>query len=616
MASSPWRNKRTRLVIRWVCVLLVSTAVVGAIGFFALRPKDPYAAMLVDKQVEGLTNRLVREAPSKTTLRFAEEASVRGLQFRHFPDRRASLLPEDMGSGLAWGDYDGDGAPDLYAVNFQHSILRRPGDAPAGRCQLFRNLGGRFIPVGEAGRVAISLYGMGAAWADLDNDGFNDLYVTAYGDNRLFLNNLDGTFTDITTEAGVNDTRFSSSAVWADYDRDGDLDLYVCNYVEFRYSPQDLGRTASQYGEEIPFTINPSVYPPQPNALFRNDGSGRFEEVAAQAGVDNPQGKSLAAAWFDFDNDGWLDLYVANDISANAVYRNRGDGSFEDIGAISLAADYRGAMGLAVGDLDNDFDLDMVVTHWLAQENACFINMVSKGFQDETGKLVVFFMDQSDRYGIDQVSIRMVGWATSFADFDNDGDLDLWVVNGDTLQDPSSPHLLRRQHLHLFEHRPPEGFFPVTDSACPALREPFVGRGGAHADFDGDGRVDLAVLPHGETLKLLHNTSQAGSWLRVRLLDEIGNRSGIGARIVVRCGDHEQMRQLGCQGPYLSQNEQVVHFGLGKSNGPAIVEVVWPDGAKTAVEPQDLNKTLLLRHLLSTPGGAAERRSTASPDQD
>lgn len=595
MIESRWRNNRIRLLLRWFLVTAVATCALVVIGLLALRPKDPYAALLESTEIEGLTKRLVREDLARTSIKFEEQAQARGLKFRHFPDRRAALLPEDMGSGVAWGDYDGDGVVDLYAVNFQHSIVREPAEVQPGRCELFRNVGGRFLAVGRQGGVDIALYGMGAAWADVDNDGFNDLYVTAYGDNHLFLNNLDGTFTDVTAVMGVNDTRFSSSAAWADYDKDGDLDLYVCNYVDFRYSPQDVGRTASQYGEEIPYTINPSVYDPQENSLFRNDGAGHFEEVASNVGVANPQGRSLAVAWLDFDNDGWLDLYVANDISANAVYRNRGDGTFEDIGPISLAADYRGAMGLAVGDLDDDRDLDMIVTHWLAQENACFVNMVSKGFHDESGKPVVFFVDQSDQYGIDQISIQMVGWATSFADFDNDGDLDLWVVNGDTLQDPAAPHLLRRQQLHLFEHRPPQGFYPITDVACPAVRDPFVGRGGAQADFDEDGRVDLAIMAHGEGIKLLRNVSEAGAWVRVRLVDGAGNRGGLGARVEVRIGSRTRVHVVGCQGPYLSQNEAVAHFGLGKAEQPVLVRVVWADGGETVLQPEKLNTTVTIR---------------------
>ena len=603
MSESRPLSKRYRLLITWSVVLTVSVVGLGALGIFALRPKDPYLAMKKSDKIEGLTSRFERKLDQELVrLRFDDIAETAGVRFRHFPAVRSSLLPEDMGSGLAWGDYDGDGDPDLLVVNFACSI-QDPVEqaAPEGACQLFRNDGGTFQPVGPAARVDLVLYGMGAAWGDFDNDGFPDVYISAYGNNHLLLNNGDGTFTDVTDATGSNDPRFSSSVAWADYDRDGDLDLYVCNYVEFEYSEEDLGKLSKQYGEEIPFTINPTVYPPQPNALFQNDGRGHFRNVAREVGVDDPKGKSLAVAWFDFDNDGWLDIYVANDISANGVYRNRGDGTFEDIGASSLAADYRGAMGVAVGDFDLDQDLDMLVTHWLAQENAFFVNMYSKGVVDKQGNRVLFFVDESDRYGLGQISIKPVGWATSFVDFDNDGLLDLWVVNGDTLQVPSNPRLLRPQQMHLFEQRAPNGFFEVAAQACPELAEPFVGRGGAHADFDGDGRVDLAVLVHGGRTKLLHNvTPHPEHWIQIRLVSAQANRQAYGARIEVVVGNRTQMHQVAAQAPYLSQNYQTVHFGLGQATVIDRITVNWPDGAQTTLEGVQADREIVIYQRPST----------------
>ncbi len=591
-------SKRYRLLITWSVVLTMSMAALGALGLFALRPKDPYLALKTEGKIEGLTSRFERKLDEELVrLRFEEVAEDVGVRFRHFPAVRNSLLPEDMGSGVAWGDYDGDGDPDLLLVNFAGSILNSPEQSgPEGACALFRNHGGRFEPVAAAAGLDLKLFGMGASWGDFDNDGFPDLYISAYGNNHLLLNNGDGTFVDVTDEAGVNDPRFSASVAWADYDRDGDLDLYVCNYVAFEYSEEDLGKLSKQYGEEIPFTINPTVYPPQPNALFQNDGRGHFRDVADEVGVADPKGKSLAVAWFDFDNDGWLDIYVANDISANGVYRNRGDGTFEDIGASSLAADYRGAMGVAVGDFDLDRDMDMLVTHWLAQENAFFVNMFSKGVVDKHGNRVLFFVDESDRYGLGQISIKPVGWATSFVDFDNDGLLDLWVVNGDTLQVPSNPRLLRPQQMHLFEQRAPNGFFQVAAQACPELAEPFVGRGGAHADFDGDGRVDLAVLVHSGQPKLLRNvTPHPEHWIQVRLVGSTANRGAYGARIEVTTGQRTQICQVASQAPYLSQNYQTIHVGLGQHNAADRLTVIWPDGSRTTLENVPADRTITLR---------------------
>ncbi|MCP4410515.1 MAG: VCBS repeat-containing protein, partial [Gammaproteobacteria bacterium] len=259
---------------------------------------------------------------------------------------RQSLLPEDMGSGLAWGDYDGDGDPDLFFVNFQGAIKAPLGNnaMTVGRSALYRNEGaGHFIDITEIAGLAQPSFGLGAAWGDYDNDGDLDLYITNYGPNTLYRNNGDGTFTDVAEAAGVGDDRFSAGCVWGDYDNDGHIDLYVTNYVQFATENNNTRATVRQSGTEIPYTINPSSYPPESNRLYHNNGDGSFSDVAEQAGVANPEGRSLSAAWFDFDNDGQNDLYVANDVSANGVFRNLGNGRFADIGAESLAADYRGA---------------------------------------------------------------------------------------------------------------------------------------------------------------------------------------------------------------------------------------------------------------------------------
>ena len=264
----------------------------------------------------------------------------------------------------------------------------------------------------------------------------------------------------MTDVAGVGDDRFSAGCAWGDYDRDGRIDLYVCTYVRFEYREQDRIRAGQNRDEVNPYTINPSSYPADTNMLYHNNGDGTFTNVAEQVGVADPEGRSLGVVWFNFDDDAWVDLYVANDVSANGVYRNMGDGSFADVGAESLAADYRGAMGLAVGDYENDGDFDLFVTHWVAQENALFTNIASDLVSDDDQRRhPVFFSDTSDSVGLGQMSLRMVGWATGFADFDNDGQLDLWVVNGSTLQMRDDPTRLEPQRPHVFRQKPPRGFF-------------------------------------------------------------------------------------------------------------------------------------------------------------
>lgn len=579
-------NRRYELMLRWGGPCALATIGLGAIVLPGALRRDP-AALESDGSVGGLTSVLDRTA-TDAMVRFAFEdvtdrAGLGG--FRHFPAVRTSLLPEDMGSGVAWGDADGDGDLDLFVVNFRGALeaddagSSGSGD-PAGRCALFVNRGdGTFDERGAEAGLDLAIDGMAAAWGDCDDDGDLDLAVTAFGPNRLMINRGDGTFADGSDRAGVGDAGFGAGCAWGDYDGDGRIDLYVCNYVDFAFRPADRERATRQYGSEIPYTLNPSSFPPQSNRLYRNRGDGTFEDVADAAGVANPTGRSLGAVWFDFDGDGALDLYVANDVSANGVFRNMGDGTFADIGASSLAADYRGAMGLGVGDYDRDGDLDLFVTHWIAQENALLENMTSEGWKDADGNLRLFFMDQAEVLGLGQISLRTVGWATGFADFDADGLLDLFVVNGSTLEETDDNRRLKPQETHLFRQVAGDGYFEIGARAAPALATPFVGRGGAYGDFDGDGRIDLALQALGGGVILLRNTTaEPGRSLTLRLRQPDRNRFALGAVVTVRAGDLVQHGQVGADGSYLSQHQLDLHFGLGDHEGPVEVEVRWPDG--------------------------------------
>jgi len=578
-------TKRQRLLLSWGTIS-VSSVVVLVLAYFAFLAKPPVdpAAPNPDGTVDGLTSVYKRKATANMVqFSFEERRESAGISFQHFPAIRRSLLPEDMGSGLAWGDYDGDGDPDLFLVNFHGSILDPiPDDTSKGRSALYRNDGeGHFTDVSKTSGLDQPSFGLAAAWGDYDDDNDLDLYVTNYGPNMLYRNNGDGTFTDVTTLAGVGDPNFSAGCTWGDYDIDGDIDLYVANYVQFDSRAADAATTSRQYDSELPYTINPSSYPPVSNRLYRNNGDGTFTDVAEIAGVANPDGLSLGAVWADFDNDDLIDLYVANDVSDNAVYRNLGDGTFADIGASSFAADYRGAMGLAVGDYEHDGDFDLFVTHWIAQENAFFNNMVSENLNDNQDKTQLFFMDSADMLGgLGQISLKMVGWATGFADFDNDGYLDLWVANGNTLEMADDHTRLKPMLMHLFRQEPGKGFFEIGQHAAPVLAEPFVGRGGAHADYDGDGKMDMAVMVHGGVPLLLHNTSSGDNhWFALRLRQSGGNTHALGARITVRTGEMVQTAQVGIEGSYLSQHHSDLHFGLGTTTRIDELTIYWPDGA-------------------------------------
>jgi len=392
-------------------------------------------------------------------------------------------------------------------------------------------------------------FGLAAAWGDYDNDGDLDLYLTNYGPNLLYRNNGDGTFTDVTAQARVGDSGFSAGCGWGDYDNDGDIDLYVATYVKFKYRAEDAAIISQQYGSEIPYTINPSSYPPASNRLYRNNGDGTFAEVAEAAGV--------------------------------------------------LAADYRGAMGMAVGDYEHDGDFDLFVTHWIAQENAFFENRIVGGFSDEQGKPRLFFTDEADMLGgLGQISLNMVGWATGFADFDNDSNPDLWIVNGHTLEMADDNTLLQPQRMHLFHHEPGRGFIEVGQQAAPVLAKPVVGRGGAQADYDGDGKIDIAVMVHSGVPLLLHNTSTGdGHWLALRLRQSGGNTYALGARVTVRTGELVQTAQVGAEGSYLSQHHSDRHFGLGPATQIDELTIYWPDGAVEKHQDIESDRLLTFKHV-------------------
>lgn len=581
-------TRRQRLLLRWTLVSLALAIVLAVIVWLSGTDADPYGED--GDPSRGVTHTLDRRADADmATFRFREVSETAGIDFQHFPDRRHSLLPEDMGSGMAWGDYNNDGHVDLFVVNFSGSIVNG-GD---GRCALFRNNGdGTFDDVSAEAGLDLRIHGMGAAWGDYDNDGLLDLYVSAWGENILMHNDGDGRFTDVTDRAGVGDAGFGAGVAWADYDGDGWLDLYVANYVDFRYRPEDLNRAERQYDTEVPYTINPASYPPAANRFYRNNTDGSFREMAAEAGIDNPEGRSLQPVWFDFDNDGRLDLYVANDISNNAVFHNRPEG-FVDIGASSLAADYRGAMGLAVGDYDADGLLDLFITHWVAQENVLFRNMTRLDTPDEVR---VLFMEVGEMLGLGYSSLRMVGWATGFGDLDNDGRLDLWAANGHTLQQRENPARLIPQPLQLYRNVGQRGYVDVTGFAWPDARE-LVARGGAQADYDGDGRLDLAINVHGGRPVLLRNVTESpGHWLTLRLRQKGRNTHAVGARVSLRSDERTQTAQVLAGGSYLSQHHGDLHFGLGPAQHVDEIVIEWPDGHRQTLHHIEANQTLDITH--------------------
>jgi hypothetical protein len=560
----------------------------------ALKPKPGYRA---GERVQGLTSQLSRSLPPdypRVTL--VDATAQAGIRFQHSWGRRTSQLPEDMGSGVAWGDYDNDGWPDVFLVNLVGPITLTPDEARASpaRCALYRNNGdGTFTDVSLAAGIDLRVWGMAAAWGDYDNDGWPDLVVSTYGENVLYHNNGDGRFTDATRKAGFSGRKgFWAGVAWGDYDRDGFLDLYVTGYVKYGRPSEQLSQ---QYDDaENPASINPSAFPPERNLLYHNNRNGTFSEVAARAGVLGDRGESLGAAWADFDEDGWPDLYVANDVTDNQLFWNSGGGRFADISLQARVADYRSAMGLAVGDWDGDGHLDIFVTHWIAQENALYRNVWPLNADGEAHRPWLQFQDEADRYGLGQIALDFVGWATFFFDYDNDGKPDLFVANGHTFQRRDAPHLLAPQVSQLFWNRgADQGFYDVSAAAGEYFRQPHVGRGAAAADYDNDGDLDVLVLNHGGPAVLLRNDGgNRHCWLKVRLEGRRSNRGGVGARLRLVAAGTAQVREVGAQAPYLSQNDLTEHFGLGATQVVDSLVIFWPSGARQVLTQVPANQTL------------------------
>jgi hypothetical protein len=578
--------RRKRLMLVYGASGLAVTLAAAAL---VLKRDGDVAAYRPGETLEGITSSLARDLPEdRPQGKFEDVTAEAGIAFRHFGGERSTQLPEDMGSGAAWGDYDNDGRIDLFLVNVEGPLTRSDEERRASSVtnRLYRNEGGRFSDRTEESGLGASMIGMAASWADWNGDGLLDLTVSGFSELKLYRNRDGKSFEDVTETKGLGGYRgFWSGLSWADYDSDDDLDLYVCGYVQYRFRPEDRDQGTLQYQAVVPYTLNPSSYPPERNLLFRNEGDGAFVEVAEEAGVSNPEGRSLSAAWADFDEDGRIDLYVANDVSDNVFYRNLGGGRFEDVSHSAWVADYRGAMGLAVGDWDGDGDQDIHVTHWIAQENALYSNLrLAFGSEEPSNELR--FMDVADMVGLGQIALDSVGWGTFFFDFDNDGREDLFAANGSTFQVEGQPEKLAPMKSFLFWNAGPErGFFDVAPASGEALLVPRVSRGAAFADYDADGDLDLVVVNHGEGALLLRNDGgSSGSWLDVAVRSPGGNRFGIGARVTVRVGDRSRTIHIGAQPSYLSQNPYEAHFGLGAADRADQVEILFPGGARRVLE--------------------------------
>ena len=511
---------------------------------------------------------------------FTDVTKEAGIHFQHSSGTRSSLLPEDMGSGAGFADIDNDGDIDLYIVNMPHSLTQDISSNSKTNV-LYRNNGdGTFTDITHTAGVGHRGYGMGCVFADYDGDGNIDLYVTNYGANVLYRNNGDGTFRDVTEMAGVDCELWSTGAAFADVDGDNDLDLYVCNYVTYDLDKlEQMQEESLQSGKPVPSALNPHVFEPQDNVFYRNNGNGTFTDITAEIEIAAPGGRSMQCLFSDFDNDNDLDLYVANDTSVNYMYRNDGDGTFTDVSDESWAADFRGSMGLSAGDYDGDGDTDLFMSHWVDEENALYRNLL----KEDAPSKHIRFVDESYSAMLAEAGIKQIGWGTALFDYDNDGDLDIFVTNGSTFQELENPEVLIPQADALYRNEGDGTFTDVSDSSGITVLPIRVGRGAAFGDYDNDGDVDIFIVNNHAPPTLLRNDGgNRNNWLHVELVGTGANRNAIGAKIQLKTADRTQIREIYAGDSYMSSNSFVVEFGIENATQIETLQVIWSDGAVQA----------------------------------
>ena len=509
--------------------------------------------------------------PQEAKRALFEEVSAKqsGISWRHVNGRSPEYyLPETTGAGCAFFDYDNDGWMDIYLVNSGRCDFYDP--QPPLRNALYKNnRDGTFTDVTEKAGVAGGGYGMGAAVGDYDGDGFADLYLTQYGRSILYHNNGDGTFTDATEKAGVAAPGWATSAVWFDYDNDGKLDLFVCRFADFDKSKHLFcgnERTGKRYN------CSPRSYPAAHSWLFHNNGDGTFKDVSGESGIAKPLGKSWGVVATDINNDGWLDLFVANDTVQNFLFLNKKNGKFAEIGleagvAFSQDGRERGGMGVDSADYDQDGWQDLFVTNVDQEMYSIYHSSQDLTFEDLAGPM-----------GLGRTTLLMSGWGVKFFDYDNDGNLDLFIANGhpdDKIEEHSS-HVGYREPLLLF-HNNGRTLENVSVGAGPAFEQNFAARGMAVGDFDNDGAVDVLVAVNDGAPVLLKNAAAQGNhWLGLRLRGKKSNPDAIGARIMWQAGDLKRTRLKVGGGSFLSSHDPREVLGIGNRSKIDKLEIRWP----------------------------------------
>ena len=557
-------------------------------------------------------------AQSGKAIQFTDIAAQAGIHFTHYKGNKGiSINREEFGPGVCVADFDGDGYQDIYFVNGRDLY----GRGIQARNALYRNNGdGTFTDVTEKAGVPGTGFGLGCVVGDYDNDGYPDLYVTQYGKNVLYHNNGDGTFTDVTDKAGVggleSGTLFHAGAEFFDYDRDGRLDLYVGGYVAL----EPNGMRYCKFSDVLT-SCPPSVYRGSPDMLYHNNGDGTFTNVTEKAGIYQPDGKNLAVGSADYDNDGWPDLFVANDGLNAYLYRNQHNGTFTEEGLLSgMALTRQGlsmaAMCISLGDYNNDGWLDLFITDFQNASDHLFRN---------TGKGA--FEEVSDEAGITRPTHDVLGFGGGFFDYDNDGWLDIFVANGHVYPEieQATPGVHYKQINSLFHNERNGKFAEVSKTSGSGFATPYVSRGVAFADFNNDGFVDVVVANNNDPPLLLQNSGGNGNhFVNFKLVGTKANRDALGSRVRVVAGGISQIREIQAGGSYLSQSDLRANFGLGSATQADLVAIEWLGGQKQTFRNVDADKFYLLtegRDALAlqrfgksaTTAPAAAKQSKATP---
>ncbi|MGH9493581.1 MAG: CRTAC1 family protein [Candidatus Sulfotelmatobacter sp.] len=477
-------------------------------------------------------------------------------------------MPESSGPGCAFLDYDNDGWMDIYLVNSGKCDFFTPTQ-PLRNALYRNNRDGTFTDVTEKAGVTGGGYGQGVAVGDYDSDGFPDLYVTQYGRSILYHNNGDGTFTDVTEKAGVAAPGWASSAVWFDYDNDGRLDLFVGRFADFS---KELNKPCGIHDDGLRHYCIPKVYAGMPSWLFHNNGDGTFTDVSKASGIASHLGKVWGVVATDINNDGWMDLWVSNDTVQNFLFANRGKGKFEEISetagvAYSDSGRPRSGMGVDSADFDNDGWMDLFVTNLNHEFYALYQNRHDESFDDIAAQS-----------GIATATKLMSGWGLKFFDYDNDGNLDMMIANGDPddLIEKVYDNVTYREPLLLF-HNSGKGMTNVSRDSGPVFSHPMSARGLALGDFNNDGAVDVVVSCNNEAPVLMQNNAgHANHWLGIKLIGKKANIDAVGATVTYQAGDLKRSRMKVGGGSYLSSHDPRMVLGIGKRTKLDWVEIKWP----------------------------------------